>query len=99
MEIYIGKSGKKTWPFTKEQITPMLDSGMVALTDLLCHEGLVGWIPVHQFLGVRPPLLISPRVTQSNHGLGEDSLCQSEKVRARLSSPSLDSTSLPLELV
>jgi uncharacterized RDD family membrane protein YckC len=56
MEIYIAKSGKETGPFTKEQIPAMLESGMVMLTDSVWHEGLAGWIPIHQFLNVRPPI-------------------------------------------
>src|SRR6478752_3968098 len=56
MEIYVAKSGKESGPFTKEQLASMLESDMVAKGDLVWHEGLPEWIPVHQFLGVRPPV-------------------------------------------
>ncbi|MEO5915868.1 MAG: RDD family protein [Luteolibacter sp.] len=56
MEIYVAKSGHETGPFTREQIPSMLESGMLDLTDNLWHQGLSGWIPIHQFLNVRPPV-------------------------------------------
>lgn len=56
MEIYIAKSGCESGPFTEDQIQPMLRSGMLELTDKLWHKELTGWIPVHQFLKVSPPI-------------------------------------------
>lgn len=69
MEIYIAKSGHETGPFTWEQVQPMLDSGMISLTDSLWHEELPDWIPVHRFLNVRPPP--PPEDPQSKPGLPE----------------------------
>lgn len=67
MEIYIAKSGKEAGPFTKEQVAGMLDSGMVARGDSVWHEGLPAWIPVHEFLGVRPPVpVVVPDDSEAN---------------------------------
>ena len=52
----IAKAGKETGPFTKDQIASMTESGMVSLSDSVWHEGMGDWTPVHQFLGVRPPV-------------------------------------------
>jgi len=56
MEIYVAKSGRETGPFTLEQIQPMVDTGMLSLTDAVWYQDLPSWIPIHQFLNVRPPL-------------------------------------------
>ena len=56
MEIYVAKSGKETGPFSKEQIYSLQETGMLVSADLVWHEGLPQWVPVHQFLGLRPPL-------------------------------------------
>lgn len=55
-EIYVAKDGRETGPFQEDQIVSMLDAGMLALTDSVWHKDVPGWIPVHQFLGRRPPL-------------------------------------------
>lgn len=55
-EIYIAKGGRESGPFTPEQLPSMLDSGMLCLTDSVWHQDLPSWIPVHQFLNVRPPV-------------------------------------------
>lgn len=54
-EIYVARSGIESGPFFREQIPPMLESGMLVLTDSVWHQGLPSWIPLHQFLNVRPP--------------------------------------------
>lgn len=56
MEIFIAKSGCETGPFTEDQIRPMLESGMLGLTDSVWHKGMAEWTTVHQFLGLRPPV-------------------------------------------
>lgn len=60
MEIYIAKSGRESGPYNQEQIQPMLDSGMLELTDSVWHKELPNWIPVHQFLEIRPPVPVAP---------------------------------------
>lgn len=64
MEIYIAKSGRESGPYTQEQIQPMLESGMLELTDSVWHKELTEWIPVHRFLGVRPPVPIAAPPSQ-----------------------------------
>jgi uncharacterized RDD family membrane protein YckC len=74
-EIYVAKSGIESGPFSREQIPPMLESGMLTLTDSVWHQDLPAWIPVHQFLGMRPspPRLAAaePRVVELPSRSGE----------------------------
>ena len=55
-EIFVAKSGVESGPFTREQIPSMVESGMLSLTDSIWYQGMPAWIPIHQFLGVRPPV-------------------------------------------
>lgn len=54
-EIFVAKAGIESGPFSREQIPSMIESGMLSPSDSIWHQGLPEWIPVHQFLGVRPP--------------------------------------------
>lgn len=67
MEIFIAKSGSEAGPFTDDQIKPMHASGMLELTDSVWHQGLPGWIPVHEFLNIRPPLMVNQKNPGREH--------------------------------
>lgn len=67
MEIFVAKSGTETGPFTEAQIKPMLDSGMLDLKDSVWHKELTEWIPVYQFLGVRPPMPNAAEASKTTH--------------------------------
>lgn len=56
MEIFIAKREQRTGPFTVQQIETMISSGMVDLGDMAWHSNLLDWAPLHQILGVCPPV-------------------------------------------
>lgn len=56
MEIYVANSGKESGPFTAEQVASMHGAGLVNATDSVWHADLPEWVPVHQFLNIRPPV-------------------------------------------
>jgi hypothetical protein len=56
MEIFIAKNDQQTGPFNVEQIQSMITAGMLNTTDMAWHAELSSWIPVHQLLGVCPPI-------------------------------------------
>jgi hypothetical protein len=41
-KIYVAKDGMETGPFGEDQIAPMVDSGMLGLTDHVWHKDLTG---------------------------------------------------------
>lgn len=59
MNILIGKDGKQLGPFSEEQIRSMVESGMLASSDLAWHDGRPDWSPLWQILGTPPPLASS----------------------------------------
>lgn len=60
MEIFIAKREQRTGPFTIQQIETMISSGMVEIGDMAWHSELPDWLPLHQVLGICPPV---PRAT------------------------------------
>ena len=56
MEIFIAKNDQQTGPFTVEQIQSMMTAGMLNTTDMVWHAELPSWIPLHQLLGICPPI-------------------------------------------
>jgi uncharacterized RDD family membrane protein YckC len=63
-EIYIGRDGQQSGPFTEETVRAMLAAGDIAATDLAWREGLADWLPVSQVLAGASspaPLLAAPR--------------------------------------
>jgi uncharacterized RDD family membrane protein YckC len=45
-----------TGPFTVQQLETMISSGMVDVSDMAWHADLLDWAPLHQVLGICPPL-------------------------------------------
>ncbi|MBX3742500.1 MAG: DUF4339 domain-containing protein [Akkermansiaceae bacterium] len=72
MEIYIARSGNETGPYTKEQIDSLYEMGMLQLADFVWHEGMPDWMPLHGFLGMRPPVPAAGHQVgfPSNHLIG-----------------------------
>lgn len=60
MEIFIAKREQRAGPFTIQQIETMISSGMVEICDMAWHTELPDWLPLHQVLGICPPV---PRAT------------------------------------
>lgn len=56
MNILVGKNGTQMGPFSADQVRSMLQSGMLAGTDLAWHEGRPDWIPLWQLFGMAQPL-------------------------------------------
>ena len=56
MQILIRKNGKIIGPFSSDQITAMLDTGLIDPKDIASREGNAAWQPIHQILGLCPPV-------------------------------------------
>jgi hypothetical protein len=65
MQIYIGKAGEQTGPFTPEQVQVMYENGRIAPSDVAWHEGLSDWQPLHQVLELTPPVAQPPALPGS----------------------------------
>lgn len=65
MEIFIAKNDQQTGPFSIEQIESMVAAGMIQITDMAWHSELPNWMPIHQLLGVCPPIPKSIQSTES----------------------------------
>lgn len=81
MEIFIAKNNQQTGPFTSEQLNSMISAGMVQITDMAWHSELPNWIPLHQILGVCPPIPIPAQPQEvvptlpKPGGIGDISAC------------------------
>lgn len=56
MDIFIAKKDQQTGPFSVQQVESMIAAGMVDLKDMAWHADMPDWLPVHQLLGVCPPV-------------------------------------------
>lgn len=56
MEMYIFRNGKEYGPFPLEKVKRFFDDNKLKPDDKVWHEGLVDWVPVTRFPGIRPSL-------------------------------------------
>jgi hypothetical protein len=54
MEIYIAKNKTQMGPYDLEQITQMIQSGILVKHDLYWHEGMLDWTPVATLIKSHP---------------------------------------------
>ncbi len=54
MEIHILRGDQQSGPFSEERVKAMLQAGTVQLADLVWHEELSEWKPLHTVLGIPP---------------------------------------------
>lgn len=57
MDLYLGRDGKQSGPFSEAQVRDMLGAGEATLSDLCWHEGLAEWVPLGRVLGSLGPKL------------------------------------------
>jgi hypothetical protein len=56
MEMYIFRNGKEYGPFPLEKVKRFFADNKLKPDDKVWHEGLVDWVPVTRFPGIRPSL-------------------------------------------
>ncbi len=64
MNIHVTRDGQDFGPFEIEAVNSYLRGGFLLKTDLAWHEGLPGWVPLHQIAGVQIPALAVPPPVQ-----------------------------------
>lgn len=56
MELYLHHDGKQVGPYTEEQISSMVSSGELTRDDIIWHEGLTEWHPIHSVVSLIAPI-------------------------------------------
>ena len=56
MELYLHQDGEQVGPYSEEQISSMLTSGALSRDDLVWHEGLTEWQPLHAVFTLPAPV-------------------------------------------
>lgn len=56
MELYLHQNGEQVGPYTKDQISSMLSNGELSRDEIVWHEGLEEWQPLHAVLKLPPPV-------------------------------------------
>jgi len=52
MELYLNQNGEQVGPYTVDQITSMFQSGALTRDDIVWHEGLTEWQPLHAVFNI-----------------------------------------------
>jgi hypothetical protein len=56
MELYLHQNGERVGPYTEDQISAMLASGRVSRNDIVWHERLTEWQPIHVVFSLPAPV-------------------------------------------
>lgn len=56
MELYLHQNGEQVGPYTEDQISSMLASGGLSRNDIVWHEGLTEWQPIHAVFSLSAPV-------------------------------------------
>lgn len=59
MELYLHQNGEQVGPYTEEQIISMVSSGELSRDDIIWHEGLAEWQPIHSVVSF--PASVAPQ--------------------------------------
>jgi len=64
MELYLHQNGEQVGPYTEEQIISMVSSGEISRDDIIWHEGLAEWQPIHSVVALPAPIAPQPAAVQ-----------------------------------
>lgn len=56
MELYLNQNGEQVGPYTEEQISAMIHGGALTRDDIVWHEGLSEWQPIHTVFDLPAPI-------------------------------------------
>lgn len=56
MELYLNQNGEQVGPYTEDQISEMIHSGALTRNDIVWHEGLSEWQPLHAVFDLPTPV-------------------------------------------
>jgi hypothetical protein len=56
MELYLNQNGEQVGPYTEDQISEMIHSGALTRNDIVWHEGLSEWQPLHAVFDLPAPV-------------------------------------------
>ena len=56
MELYLNQNGEQVGPYTEDQISAMIHSGALTRNDIVWHEGLTEWQPLHTVFDLPVPV-------------------------------------------
>jgi hypothetical protein len=60
MEMYLHRNGEQVGPFTQDQILSMITNGTLSRDDIVWHEGLTQWQPMHAVFSLSHPIAPPP---------------------------------------
>jgi tetratricopeptide (TPR) repeat protein len=64
MALYILQNGRQTGPYSDAEIAVRVESGVVAVTDLVWEEGMEDWLPLEKVRGVEKTLVDGDEVKE-----------------------------------
>lgn len=65
MELYLHKNGEQDGPYTEEQISSLLTAGELSRDDIVWHEGLSEWQPLHAVFSLPTPVIPPAPIPQT----------------------------------
>jgi len=65
MELYLHKNGEQVGPYTEEQISSSLTDGELSRDDIVWHEGLSEWQPLHTIFSLPEPVIPPAQMPQA----------------------------------
>jgi len=60
MELYLHRNGEQVGPYNEDQISSMITNGALSRDDIVWHDGLIEWQPLHAVFSLPPPLAPPP---------------------------------------
>jgi len=62
MKLYLHQNGENVGPYTEYQIVSMVESGTLSREDVVWHEGLTEWQPIHTVVSLPTKIMDAPPV-------------------------------------
>lgn len=95
MELYLHQNGEQVGPYTEDQISAMLSSGELSRDDIVWHEGLAEWQPLHSIFALPAPVVPPAPKVQAEAGITKPPQSLFKKIRVGTSLAALFLFALP----
>jgi hypothetical protein len=87
MELYLYQNGEQFGPYTEDQISSMLTSGALSRDDLVWHEGLTEWQPLHVIFSLPAPVAPLAPARQAIRQCGGELIAQPATAPTHIAPP------------